>query len=167
MSPDVRASALEKGGDITRVAAVLSELINQLPESAVLVAEVLSDLLLRSPVEEHRTQRLIATVIRMRGLGEELPVGGVIHNGCSFGLSVDSQGRAAGQANRDRHRIEGDRCEFRGEPRPLPATLLDLGSARDGTNAKEQTDNSRDNAPGNPASNSKNVSRYPPRGNRR
>jgi hypothetical protein len=46
---------------------------------------VLGDLLLRSAVAEHGTQRLVAAVIRVRGVGEELPVRGVVHNGCSLG----------------------------------------------------------------------------------
>jgi hypothetical protein len=70
----------------------LSELINELPKGAVPVAEVLGDLLLRSPVKEDGTQRLVTAVIRMPGLGEELPVGGVVHDGCSLGLSVVSLG---------------------------------------------------------------------------
>jgi hypothetical protein len=75
---------------------VLSKLVNQLPERAVAVAEVFGDFLLRAPVEEHGTHRLVAAVIRMRGLGKELPVRGVVHNRCSLGLSVVSLGRAEG-----------------------------------------------------------------------
>jgi hypothetical protein len=74
----------------------LSELINQLPERAVLVAEVLGDFLLRAAVEEHGTEGLVAAVMRMRGLGEELPVRGVVHNRCSLGLSVVFLRRAEG-----------------------------------------------------------------------
>ena len=58
----------------------MSELIHQLPECAVPVAEVLGDLLLRAAVEEHGPQRLVAAVIRVRGVGEELPVRGVVHH---------------------------------------------------------------------------------------
>jgi hypothetical protein len=146
---------------------VSSELVNQLPESTVPIAEVLGDLLLRSPVEEHGTERLVAAVIRMRRPGEELPVRGAVHNGCSLGVSVVSQRRAEGQANRDRHGIEGDRREIAGEPRPRPATRLHLGLAQRRDERGERTDNGRDDPPGNPASTSENVSRFPLRGNRR
>jgi hypothetical protein len=75
---------------------VSSELIDQLPERGIAVAEVFGDFLLRAAVEEHGTEGLVAAVIRMRGLGEELPVRGVVHHRCSLGLSVDYLGRAEG-----------------------------------------------------------------------
>jgi hypothetical protein len=87
-----RASGLEKGGTVAGVTALASELIDQLPERAVSVAEAVGDLLLRAPVEEDGAQGFIAAVIRVRGPGEELPVRGAVHNGCSLGLSVDSLG---------------------------------------------------------------------------
>jgi len=74
----------------------LSELIHQLPECAVPVAEVLGDLLLRAAVEEHGPQRLVAAVIRVRGVGEELPVRGVVHNGCSLGVVSRFSGTGRG-----------------------------------------------------------------------
>jgi hypothetical protein len=67
-----------------------SELIDQLPQRAVAVAELPGDLLLRTAVEEHGTEGLVTAVIRLRGPGEELPVRGVVHHRCSLGLSVDS-----------------------------------------------------------------------------
>jgi hypothetical protein len=63
-----------------------SELRNQLPERAVLVAELLGDLLLRASLEEHGTQCLIAAVIWMRGSGKELPIRSTIHHSCSLGM---------------------------------------------------------------------------------
>jgi hypothetical protein len=65
-----------------------SELIDQLPQRAVAVAELLGDLLLRPAVEEYGTEGLITAVIRLGGPGEELPVRGVVHHRCSLGLSV-------------------------------------------------------------------------------
>lgn len=73
-----------------------SELIDELSERAVPVAEVLGDFLLRAPVEEDGTEGLVAAVIRMRGPGEELPVRGVVHHRCSLGVSVGFLGRAEG-----------------------------------------------------------------------
>jgi hypothetical protein len=67
---------------------VSSELINQLPQRAIPVAEALGDFLLRATVKEHGTEGLVAAVIRVRGPGEELPVRGVVHHRCSLGLSV-------------------------------------------------------------------------------
>jgi hypothetical protein len=66
-----------------------SEFIDQLPQGAVAVAELLGDLLLRTAVEEYGAEGLITAVIRLGGPGEELPVRGVVHNRCSLGLSVD------------------------------------------------------------------------------
>ena len=74
----------------------MSELIHQLPERTVPVAEVRGDLLLRSAVEEHGAQRLVAAVRRVRGVGEELPVRGVVHNGCSLGVVSRFSGTGRG-----------------------------------------------------------------------
>ena len=57
-----------------------SELIDQLTQRAVAVAELLGDLLLRTAVEGHGTEGLVTAVIRLRGPGEELPVRGVVHH---------------------------------------------------------------------------------------
>ena len=65
-----------------------SELIDQLTQRAVAVAELLGDLLLRTAVEGHGTEGLVTAVIRLRGPGEELPAPGVVHHRCSLGLSV-------------------------------------------------------------------------------
>jgi hypothetical protein len=62
--------------------------MDQLPERTVAIAEVLGDLLLRTPVEEHGAEGLVAAVVRMRGPGEELAERGAVHNRCSLGLSV-------------------------------------------------------------------------------
>src|SRR6516164_9627494 len=86
--PGARTSVLEKGGGLTGVAALPSELIDQLAERAVAIAEVLGDVLLRAAVEEHGAEGFVAAVIRMGGPGEELPERGVGHHRCSLGLSV-------------------------------------------------------------------------------
>jgi hypothetical protein len=93
----------------------LSELINQLPERAIPIAESLGDLLLRAAVEEHGTEGLVAAVIRMRGPGEELPVRGVVHHRCSLGLSVGFGDEPRGQVTRGRRSIEGDHGKIVGK----------------------------------------------------
>jgi hypothetical protein len=76
--------------------AISSKLIDQLPQCAGAVAEVLGDILLRAAVEEHGAEGLVAAMIWMRGPGEELAVGSVVHHRCSLRLSVGFLRQAEG-----------------------------------------------------------------------
>jgi hypothetical protein len=127
---------------------------------------MLGDLLLRAPVEEHGTERLVAAVIRMRGPGEELPVRGAVQDGCSLGVvrRFSGKGRAPDEARppADRRRAAGNR----GRNPPFSTTQFHPGRAHRRDDCRERTDNSRDNPPGDPALTSQNVSRFPLCGNR-
>ena len=90
----------------------MAEFIDHLPERVVLVAESLGDLLLRSPFEEDGPERLIAAMVGMGGMGEELPVRVAVHNGCSLGMSVVLLAKSRGQINRVRRCREGNGREI-------------------------------------------------------
>ena len=92
---------------------MLPELVNQLSHRAVLETEPLGDFRLRTPLNKHGAQRLVTTVIRMGGLGEELPTAGVIHDQCSLEMSVGF----AGQTKEDgKVKLSGGRCKSRQSP---------------------------------------------------
>ena len=115
-----RPLALEKGGSALSAPAQLSKFVNQLSERAVPVAKSIGNLLLRSALEKHRAEGLVAAVIRVRGTREELLELGAIHNGRSLELSVTSGRRTEGQISRDRQRSESKPREITDERALMP-----------------------------------------------
>lgn len=85
--------ALEKGGAIGCVSAVLSELVDQLPHSAAGQAELLSNVFRCSPFEKQGAERFVAAVIRIGWSSEEVSARGVIHDPISPKMSVGFWGR--------------------------------------------------------------------------
>jgi len=68
-----------------------------LSQRTVLEAEPIGDILLGVPFQKDGAQRLVLTVIRLGGLGEELPATGVIHDHSSLEkMSVDFVGQIKG-----------------------------------------------------------------------
>src|SRR5208282_2672527 len=90
----VRHSTREKRGAGRHFIVLLPELVHELPQRTVLETETIGDFLLRTPFQKYRTQRLIATMIGMRGLGEELPATSVIHDQSSSGKNVSRFSKA-------------------------------------------------------------------------
>jgi hypothetical protein len=86
---DGRLSAPEKGGGIGRVATVSPELVNQLPQRAVLESKSLSGFLLRAALDENGAQRFVTAMIGVRWSGKELAATGVVHDWCSWKCQLD------------------------------------------------------------------------------
>ena len=102
---------------------MLSELVQQLSQGAVREAELLGDFRLCSAFHKHGAQCLVTAVIRLGGLGEELPAAGVVHDQCSLEMSVDFAGQTKAD---DKVKTPTERCESPPNPRktsPLPPPL--------------------------------------------
>jgi hypothetical protein len=84
----VLPSALEKGGAIGQVSAVLSELVDQLPQRAVGQAKLLGNVFRRSPFDKHGAERLVPAVVQIGRSSEEVLARGVIHDPYSPKMSV-------------------------------------------------------------------------------
>jgi hypothetical protein len=76
--------AHEKGGAIGNAATLLPELMHQLPQGIVRVAEPIGDFLLQMPFHKDGPQRFVLTVIRLGRMGKELPATAVIHDQASW-----------------------------------------------------------------------------------
>jgi hypothetical protein len=77
-------STHEKGGTVGNAATLLPELMHQLPQGIVRVAEPIGDFLLRMSFHKDGAQRFVLSVIRLGGLGKELPATAVIHDQTSL-----------------------------------------------------------------------------------
>ncbi len=73
--------------------AVLSELVEQLPQRAVGHAKLLRDVFRRSPIDKHGAECFVAAVIGIGWLDEEVAAGGIIHDPYSPKMSVGFWGR--------------------------------------------------------------------------
>jgi hypothetical protein len=62
------------------VPAVLSKLVNQLPQRAVGQAELLGNVLPRSPFDKHGAEGFVAALIRIGWASEKVPASGVVHD---------------------------------------------------------------------------------------
>jgi hypothetical protein len=88
--------------------AVGAKLIKQLPEGAVLVSECRGDFLKGSPFNNDRTQGLIAAVIRIGWLGEELYTPVILHGKYPLGMSVGFQDKPRERVSRNGDAVEGN-----------------------------------------------------------
>jgi hypothetical protein len=70
------------------VAAVLAELVDQLSQRAVGEAELGSDVLGCASFDKHGAESLVAAVIRIGWLSEEVATSGVVHDLYSPKMSV-------------------------------------------------------------------------------
>jgi hypothetical protein len=104
----VPRSALEKGGAIAGVSAVLSELVDQLPQGAASQAELLGNVLRRAPFDKHGAEHFVVAVIRIGRSSEKVLARGVIHDPNSPRMSVGFFGRTGlnGKAEWQHRRYE-------------------------------------------------------------
>jgi hypothetical protein len=75
------------------VSAVLSELVDQLPQGAAGQAELLGNVFRRAPFDKHGAERFEAAVIRIGRSSEKILARGVIHDPNSPKMSVGFWGR--------------------------------------------------------------------------
>jgi hypothetical protein len=68
--------------------AVLSELVEPLPQRAIGHTELFRDFFRRSPFQEHSAERFIAAVMRIDWLREERAADGVVHDPFSPKVSM-------------------------------------------------------------------------------
>src|SRR3990170_4137783 len=145
------------------MATMLPELVHQLSQRTVLEAEAIGNFLLRMPFQKHGPQRLVPAVIRLGGVGEELPATGAIHDQSSLKkMSVGFLGQTKENGIVKSRR---GRCELSQNPGGNPvATTTALGlSGRPRRRPKgKPTDNSPKKTRENRPRLAKSVSRFPP-----
>jgi hypothetical protein len=78
--------------------AVLSELVDQLPQGAVGQAELLGNVFRRAPFDKHGAERFVAAVIRIGRPSEKVLARGVIHEPNSPEMSVGFWGTNRAQS---------------------------------------------------------------------
>src|SRR5580704_12924007 len=89
------------------MSAVLSELVDQLPQGAAGQAELLGTVFWRTSFDKHGAERFVAAVIRIGRSSEKVLARGVIHDRNSTKMSVGFWGRTGlNRKSARRHRRE-------------------------------------------------------------
>ena len=147
--------------------AVLSELVEPLPQRTVGHAELFRDVFCGSPLDEHGAERFVAPVMRIGWLSEERAAGGVVHDPFSRKVSISFAEEPGRIVNRFGQRRRGESASNRLKTEFSATGVLRPRPRHDAIRRAKLIDTFHEKTVKNCRKALHNVNRFPPCGNRR